>query len=480
VSLRRRLTLLSAAAVAIAICIAAVGSYIAVRSELRGQVDDELEANAAAIQRISRISGRDGSPFRERLPVRAFQRLPKQVRDRFTQRIPGPGDAPGSPEALGGARFFVQGISHGGRVDRFPGAETALRVTAADRSIARSGDGTLLTDRDVDGVHLRVLTAPVGGDGAIQLARSLEGIDDVLSRLRMVLALIVAIGIGAAALLAWLLSRRVLAPITDLAEAAEHVSETEDLSRRIEVSRYDEVGGLATRFNAMLDTLQASRDALATSVAAQRQLVADASHELRTPVASLRTDIETLIEHPELPAHERTRTLSEIDERVEELGALIADVIELARGDQPDGAVEEVRLDELVAEAVRRMHRMTPGRVFQTRLEPSVVEARPDRLARAVSNLIDNARKYSPEREPIQISVAAGEVAVRDRGPGIPARELNQVFDRFYRGAAARGESGSGLGLAIVRQVAESHGGEVAVENDPAGGAVFRLRLRAH
>jgi two-component system sensor histidine kinase MprB len=482
-SLRGRLILLSAAAVAVAICVAAVGSYIAVRGELRGQIDDALEANADVLQGVAGPDG-PGPPgtFERRLPSRILKRLPHRLRERTIgriERLPGGEDQADTPLPPGATMIFVQGISPRGKVDRAPARGPSLPVTEVDRRVAETGEGRVLADREVDGEHVRVLTAAVGRDGAVQFARSLEGVDDVLARLRIVLALIVVGGIGLAALLAWLVSRRVIAPITELTEAAEHITETEDLSRRIEISRRDEVGRLATRFNAMLDTLRGSRAALSASVEAQRQLVADASHELRTPVASLRTDIETLIEHPYLLADDRVRILTEIDRRIEELGALIADVIELARGDEPDGAVEDVRLDELVADAVARMRRMAPGREFDARLEPCVVEARPDRLARAVNNLLDNARKYGPDAAPIEVTLTNGELAVRDHGPGIPPRELNHVFDRFYRGEGTRGESGSGLGLAIVRQVAQAHRGEVAAENAPSGGAVFRLRLPA-
>jgi two-component system sensor histidine kinase MprB len=473
-SLRRRLILLSAGAVAIAICIAAVGSYVAVRAELRGQVDDSLDANADVLQRIAGPNG-PGS-FERGLPAGIVKRLPRPLRERTIERLPARGEA-NMPLPTGATMVLAQRISPYGKADRPLARGPALPITSADRRVAESGEGRVLTDREVDGEHLRVMTAAVGGEGAVQFARSLEGVDDVLARLRIVLALIVAGGIGLAALLAWLVSRRVIAPITDLSEAAEHVSATHDLSRRIATGREDEVGALAARFNAMLDTLQSSREALGNSVEAQRQLVADASHELRTPVASLRTDIETLIEHPYLPADDRGRILTEVDRRIEELGDLIADVIELARGEKRDDAAEDVRLDELVAAAVERIRSLAPGRTYETELEPSVVEARPDRLARAVNNLLDNAHKYSPEGEPIEVTVADGEVMVRDHGPGIPPRELDHVFDRFYRGAGARYESGSGLGLAIVRQVAEAHGGAVTVENSTGGGSVFRLRL---
>ena len=211
----------------------------------------------------------------------------------------------------------------------------------------------------------------------------------------------------------------------------------------------------------MLVTLEVSRAELADSVQAQRQLVADASHELRTPVASLRTDIEVLRENADLPQAERQRMLAALDARTEELGALITDVIELARGDELEAATSDVRLDRLVAEAVQRIRGHVPGREFELELEPSVVEARADRLARAVNNLLDNAAKYSPDSTTIEVTVAAGEVVVRDHGPGIESAELPRVFDRFHRGAGVRDVPGSGLGLAIVqpgRRGARGHG----------------------
>ena len=457
-SLRRRLILLAAGAVAIAVCAAAVGSYVAVRNELRGQVDDRLEGLANGLQTVAPLT---------------TDEIPRDVLRRRIREVPEGEPAPGP---LGDVTF-VQRIDAGGEptvlLSRGPGPP----VTGDEREIASSGEGEAFTDTDVGGEHQRVLTAALPGGGAIQVADSLEGVDDVLARLRLALLVVVAGGVALAMGLAWILSRTVIGPIAGLTEAAEHVSETQDLSRRIPAPGEDELGRLATRFNAMLDTIEGSQAALAASVTAQRQLVADASHELRTPVASLRTDIESLIEHPELPADERAGVLADVDTRIEELTALIGDLIELARGDEPDGRVEEVRLDEIVAECVARMRALSPPREIELSSEPTVVEGRADRLARAVNNLLDNARKYSPDGQPIEVAVGDGEVTVRDHGPGIPAEELEHVFDRFYRGATSRDESGSGLGLAIVRQVAESHGGEATAEAAPGGGTMFRLRI---
>jgi len=301
----------------------------------------------------------------------------------------------------------------------------------------------------------------------------------VLSRLRIVLLLLCLVGTAIAAALSRAFSRQVVAPVTELTSAAEHIETTGDLSRRIIASGDDEVGSMAARFNAMLDRLQASQAALSASVETQRRLIADASHELRTPVTSLRTNAEVLRDTPGLGELERRAMLSDVADQAEELGALVADLIELARGHENGAEVTDVCLDELVAEAIVRAKRNTPGVRFVTWLEPSSVEGAPDRIGRAVNNLLDNAARHSPPGEPVEVSVRGGEISVRDHGPGVDPSDAEHLFDRFYRGAGARDRPGSGLGLAIVRQVAEAHGGTVSVENAQDGGALFRLRLPA-
>ena len=358
-----------------------------------------------------------------------------------------------------------------GGAEVVPANADVLRVAEGD------GDRTL-SDETVDDTHVRVLAVPLPKGGAVQILASLEGVDDVLADLRVILVLICLAGVAVAALVARALANRVVGPIAELSDAAEHISATDDLSRRIEVDGDDEVARLASRFNAMLDGIERSQEALTTSLVAQSQLVADASHELRTPIASLRTDVESLIAHPELAEEERERRLVEVEARAEELTALVTDVIELARGDAPAGAPEEVRLDDIAADSIAWLARHAPERVVESNLEPSVVEGRPDRIARAINNLLDNAHKYSPPGQPIKVAVADSEVTVRDHGPGVPSKEREQIFARFHRGSGPRRVAGSGLGLAIVRQVAESHGGSASVEAvDGGAGARFRLRL---
>jgi two-component system sensor histidine kinase MprB len=446
-SLRRRLALVAAATVGVAAVLVAIVSYVAVAHELRSEVDDGLRRQAALI-----------------------------VENQF---FPRPGvPIPAPPPREGESAAYVQVVAPDGDVTPLRGP--SLPADAVARVIAASGRGEVVRDLRVAGTHLRVLTFGLPGGGALELGRSLEQVDNVVARLRLVLLLVSGGGIALAALLGALASRSLIAPLAKVTEAARHIGATEDLARRIDVRTNDEVGELARRFNAMLDTLAASRAALDDSMRAQRQLVADASHELRTPITSLRTNLEVLMDEGRLGADERRRLLRDVIAQVEELGALVGDLIELARGDEPAAAVvEEVRLDHLVAEALERARLHAPDVAFNVSLQPVVVEGAPDRLARAIANLLDNAAKHTRPGTQVDVSVDATGLTVRDHGDGIAPEDLPSIFDRFYRGAAARGRAGSGLGLAIVRQVAQTHGGRVSADNAPDGGAVFRLELPA-
>jgi len=232
----------------------------------------------------------------------------------------------------------------------------------------------------------------------------------------------------------------------------------------------DELSQLARRFNEMLAALE-------DSTRAQRQLVADASHELRTPLTSLRTNIEVLARDRPLPPGERERLLEDVVEQLGEMTALINELIELARGEQPASPPEEMRLDLVTEAAVARVQRNRPAVRFVTDLDESTIVGVPGSLERAIGNLLDNAAKWSPPNGIVVVTVHDGEVTVRDQGPGIADEDLPYVFDRFYRSTRARGMPGSGLGLAIVRQVVHAHGGEVTAEHADGGGTLMRLRL---
>ena len=231
----------------------------------------------------------------------------------------------------------------------------------------------------------------------MQFAQPLTEVDELLSHLRLILALLGLGGIALAALLGQLVARAAVLPLRRLTRAAEHVAETQDLSGRIAPTGEDEVGRLAISFNAMLDALEVSMSALDASVHAQRQLVADASHELRTPVTSLRTNIEILQQAHDMDERERELLLDDVVEQIEELTLLMNDLIDLARGEELGGNFEDVRLDMVVREAVERTRRHSPATPLRTTLQPVLVSGAAARLERAVVNLIDNAVKYSPD-----------------------------------------------------------------------------------
>ena len=443
-SLRYRLALVSAAGVALALVLAALVCYVMVRRELRGQIDDSLKAQAA------RIAGGDLQALGD-------------------QGMPAP-----SPKAGGPAQYWQIVAADGHIVGALGGVR--LPFDNAARAVAYGRRVSVFEDIHVDGSHLRLLTLGVSG-GVVELARPLDSVDRVMSKLRLILLLICAAGAGLAALLSRGAARRVLTPLAEVARTAELVSETEDLSRRIAIRSDDEVGHLASRFNTMLDRLQSSRAALDRSVTDQRQLVADASHELRTPVTSLRTNAEILLENPDLVREERDQLLSDVVEQSAELTTLVTSLIELAREPPQEQHFEELRLDELIADAVTRAQRNISSVAFDAQLEPFRAYGIPERLHQVINNLLDNAAHHSPTGEVVEISLSLDGLRVRDHGPGIDPTDLPHIFDRFYRGTNSRSRPGSGLGLAIVYRIIDQHGGTVTATNVPDGGAIFTVKL---
>jgi two-component system, OmpR family, sensor histidine kinase MprB len=344
-----------------------------------------------------------------------------------------------------------------------------MPITSRVRGVAAGTSNGYYDNITVQGVKLRevVIPTPAGATISVQpLGPTLHA----LARIRFWIVLVGGIGIALAAALAALVATAALRPVRRLTIAAEHVAATGNLAERVEVTTSDELGRLATRFNAMLVALE-------ESVGKQRRLVADASHELRTPLTAARANVD-LLREGKLGEEDARRAVDEASVELAALSTLVADLAELARGQERKLRVEQVHLDELVAEMIERAKARAPEATFVTALSPTVVEADAVLVERAVSNLLDNAVKYSPPGAPIEVSVRGGEVIVADHGPGVAEEDLPRIFDRFYRSAAARSKPGAGLGLAIVREAAEAHGGTATVESG-AGGARFRLTLPA-
>ena len=440
---RTRVTLLSAAAVAAAIAVVAPVIFLTVRSELRAQVDQSLRE----------LAQRAGP---EIVPITS----PGDERPEFVLPVPPPGIPGGYGQLIG-----VRGV-----IDRVRGTPD-IPVSDRARGVALGTVPPFIEDVSADGIHLRVYTLPFGPGLALQLARPLEEIDATLRRLVLVLGGVAVLGVGAAAGLGLLVSRGALGPVRRLTGTAERVAATRDLGHRIDAGGRDELARLAGAFNEMLGALEESQRS-------QRQLVTDASHELRTPLTSLRTNLEVLARDYHLDPAERDRMLRDAVAQAEELSVLVADVVEVARdGEAASATPELVRFDELVRSAVERAAGRTPEITFRWDVEPFIVRGVRGQLDRAVSNVLDNAVKWSPTPGNIEVTLRDGELAVRDHGPGIDRDDLPHVFDRFYRSPATRGTPGSGLGLAIVKQVIESHGGTVTAENADGEGTVIRLRV---
>ncbi|MDX6664272.1 MAG: two-component system, OmpR family, sensor histidine kinase MprB [Solirubrobacteraceae bacterium] len=475
-SVRRRLVLLVAGAVAASVLVVSAVVYVSVRSTLRAQVDNSLKQLAPRAEQVSgpaQLSGRvtgsvTGPPLTITQSRVAGTAPPSGTRSAYFVAIP---DSP-----FGGARGYAQVLTDTGDVLRSTQAGPTLPVTPATRDVAAGRRDAFLADEHIGSTHVRVYTVRGPANDALQVARPLTEVDASLSRLLWILLAVGAGGVALAVGFGLLVSRRTMRPVQELTETAEHVTATQDLSRRLPADpQGDELQRLGASFNTMLGALDDSR-------AAQRQLVADASHELRTPLTSVLTNVELLARLPDEETAERETVLVAATDQLRELDVLVEDLVDLARPEPPAHAVEDVRLDTLVGEAVQRARRHAPQCDFVLESAPVVVRGVRARIHRAVGNLLDNAVKHGPEGGPVAIRVSGnggglGDVVVDDRGPGIDPAERAHAFDRFWRAPDARGLPGSGLGLAIVRHVAETHGGSVDVSEAPGGGARLRMRL---
>jgi two-component system sensor histidine kinase MprB len=479
-TLRARIAATAGVSVALAVLAAALGLYLGVRSDLRGEVDRSLRERARELVVLTRSP--PPAPGGGNVLFRGGGALPPRSGDGGRGRGPiGGGGGPiGNglptriePAPFGGARGYVQFISPRGTLEVPGGQNSPARIlpSGVDTRIAKQGSGDSLSDRTVGGTRLRVLTSGTGAGGAVMVARPLTEVNHELNRLLLLLAVIGAGGIALAVILGALVARTALAPIARFTGRAETLSGSLDLSQRLDVSGRDELARLAHSFNATLDALE-------RSVQAQRHLIADASHELRTPIASLRANIQVLQEAERLPPHEQEHLRQDVVDELDELTALVGDVVELARGGDgagPNGGPQDdVRLDHVVEHALARARRRNDIR-FQAQLQPTLISGHAQRIDRAVSNLLDNACKFSPPQGLVEVELKDGELTVRDHGPGFQQADLPLVFDRFYRAEGARKLPGSGLGLAIVRQTAEAGGGYAKADNAPAGGALLRV-----
>jgi two-component system sensor histidine kinase MprB len=446
-NLRLRLTLVVAVTFALVVVGCTYAAHVSAKGRLRAETDQFLQ------QRSARFANTPGSEF------------PENGSDGDEGHGRG-GPALSDPDAV------VQILDSHGRVHSSITGQPALPIDATDRGLARHGGHSRFRDVTVKGVAYRVLTVALPGSGAAQVARNVEGEHDVLATLDARLALIALAGTLVAASLAWAIARRTVKPIEELTRKTTYVAETQDLANPLQIDRRDELGRLASSFNTMLEALLTSREQ-------QKRLVLDASHELRTPLTALRTNIDLLRRAQSFDAGQRSELLTEADLELRELTDLVAELVELATDTRSEEPVEQIELSELVDRVVTR-HRRRTGREITLELNaPALVNGRVALLERAVSNLVENAVKFSPEGTAIEVVVDGSNVEILDRGAGIAPDDLPRVFDRFYRATTARTQPGSGLGLAIVEQIAQLHDGVITLRPRVGGGTVARLELPA-
>ena len=441
-SLASRVTILTALAAGATVALMALGAYITVRMQLQATLDDSL------LHRAKTTSSETICDRSVRLPTEYF----------------------------GAANVWVACLDGTGNGLIRAKDPQEMQKLIGEPEIAVSEDKIASSIHTVsgDGTRWRIAAVHRNDGSTMVIAQSLDSQEELLAKLGTVMLLFGLAGVIGAGLAGWGVARNGLRPVRRLTTEVEEIARTEDL-HPIPVEGDDEIARLATAFNQMLASLAASRDR-------QRQLVADAGHELRTPLTSLRTNLDLLTQSDSpgggtLPPEARAELLDDVRAQIEELTTLIGDLVELARDEPLTHVVEPVDLPEIVDRAIARVRRRAPGLNFDVELASWYVVGESAGIERAVTNLFDNAAKWSPDDGIVTVRLVDGTLTVDDEGPGIAEVDRPHVFDRFYRSAESRGMSGSGLGLSIVRQVAERHSGTVRVDDAPGGGARLVLWL---
>ncbi|MCW2868172.1 MAG: ATP-binding region, ATPase domain protein [Marmoricola sp.] len=437
-SLASRVTLLTTMAVGLAVTGVAFAAYATVRMQSLDSVDTSLHQRAT----VAAASATQDAMSGNAIPPWAVGATDTKI-------------------------LYLNGVT-GSVMGDLANKSTAQKIGHPEFSVALGKLAWSARTVTVQGTRVRVVAVPADRRGALILAQSLEPTERMLDRLGLVMLLFGVAGMITAGLAGWAVARNGLRPVRRLTDAVEDIARTERLDP-IPIEGRDEVARLAMAFNAMLTALSASQ-------ARQRQLVADAGHELRTPLTSLRTNLDLLAQadaSTHLSAESRRELLDDVRGQISEMTTLIGDLVELAREEPATPAVEPVELAAVVSQAVTRVRRRATSVEFEVHSEPWWVTGDPSALERAITNLLDNAAKWSPPGGTVTVELHQGTVRVSDEGPGITEQDLPHVFDRFYRSPESRTMPGSGLGLSIVKAVADRHGGAVQAGHSESGGACF-------
>lgn len=442
--LRDRIALLVAIAVAIGVGLASIAAAMTAGYSLVARTDDELVDIAS-------------------------------VTSTWVQRdIEGMGGV--NNDALAAVNASVVLLRADNQATTVPGSPAPFTPGSEELAIARTQTGySARTARGPDGKNYRIVAVPLrveGGYYALVIGRPLAPTEDIMSAILTSLVVFGVIGIGLGAVSGWAIGRSAVRPIRDLSDAVAVITETDDLEP-IEVQGDDELADLTRSFNTMLLSLESSRER-------QKRLIADAGHELRTPLTSMRTNIELLMADDRsgmLPPGARSEILADVNAQLGEFTTLVGDLVQLSREDQVQPDPEPIDLREVVLRAIERAKRRGPGLNFKVDLTPLFLVGEPDTLERAITNLLDNAVKFSPPGGTVVVEMHGDSLRIADAGPGIAESDLPHVFDRFYRSDKARATPGTGLGLSIVMHTVKAHGGSVIAGRAPEGGAEFIVTL---
>jgi two-component system, OmpR family, sensor histidine kinase MprB len=442
--LQRRVAYLTTIAVALAVAVTSVAGYVTLRISLYRALDAEMVQTATSLAVV---------------PVAQDIRTLGGLTER----------------ALRAGNVSVAAIRTDGETFYVPDERDHLVLGAEELAVARLQSGYSARNGVTSGGDAyRIVAVPITdlGNYALVLGRPLQPTNDILSSLWLVLIIFGVAGVIIAAVVGAYVARSSLRPVRELSAAVEHVSVTKELTPITINAPAGDIAVLAESFNQMLQSLASSRER-------QARLIADAGHELRTPLTSLRTNIELLAADAEsgmLKQKDRIAILADVKAQLVEFTELIGDLVQLAR-DETASTPEALDFRNVVNAALDRVRRRAHGLIFDVELNPFYVVGDSDTLERAITNLLDNAVKWSPPNGTIRVQLEGDRLRVADQGPGISEADMPFIFDRFYRGDTARQTSGTGLGLSIVAQTVAQHGGWVTAGRSAQGGAEFTIQL---
>ncbi|HEX8510361.1 MAG TPA: HAMP domain-containing sensor histidine kinase [Propionibacteriaceae bacterium] len=442
--LQRRVAYLTTVAVALAVAATSIAGYVTLRFSLYSALDAELTSVA---------TGLAGPVARD---IRNLGGL--------------------TESALRAGNVSVAAVRADGTIFYVPEERVHLTLGPDEIAVAKLQQGiSLRSGAASDGAEYRIVAVPMTDldNFALVLGRPLQPTNNILSSLWFVLILFGAAGVIVASIAGAAVARSSLRPLRQLSAAVEHVTATDELTPIEVTGSSDDLNRLADAFNRMLTSLKSSRER-------QQRLIADAGHELRTPLTSLRTNIELLQSDARtgmLKPADRVEILGDVSAQLAEFTTLIGDLVQLARDDRVAPAPEPIDFRDVVNTAIDRVRRRGKGLVFDVELNPLYVIGEADTLERAVTNLLDNAVKWSPPGGTIRVQLEGDRLRVADQGPGISEEDLPHVFDRFFRSETSRNTPGTGLGLSIVAQAITRHGGWVKAGHSAQGGAEFTVSL---